>query len=104
METVGLPTNTEFCLGLRMIGEGNALNGSVKAFTLYFENDILAWKIDNINQYYKNRNTVAFTQLLEFDLANWQMKFDNQYFFRRFVLSETIFMTYLQNEINDINA
>lgn len=36
----GLPTNTEFCLGRRIIGDGNADNGSVKAFTLYLENDI----------------------------------------------------------------
>lgn len=38
---VELPTNTEFCLGRRIMGDGRADNGSVKAFTLYLENDIL---------------------------------------------------------------
>lgn len=44
MAIVELPTNTEFCLGLRIMGDGRADKGSVMALTLYFENDILCCK------------------------------------------------------------
>jgi hypothetical protein len=41
---VELPTNTEFCLGRRIMGDGRADKGSVMALTLYFEKDILCCK------------------------------------------------------------
>ena len=44
MAIVELPTNTEFCLGRRIMGDGRADKGSVMALTLYFEKDILCCK------------------------------------------------------------